>query len=339
MSGCQRIVAVRDIATEALSASLESLLTSDIPVKKKKLIHIVSGAKFAAKLRFHQTARSQNHRCRVPNPSRATIAAAQPLKHVETRKNVVLNSTKTKDFCRICPIENHPHAQKLFVIIVASGIECSVIVLCAHNWIYGSWWWRSELAVFVEAVYGRREWEARKSISGAVRGSPGRPVQAGIMGKRLRIHVGASNVVIRGERVIKHYCFSGQSMPLPGLLNLWLPKIPTWTPWGGVGLFFIDFLGSSWHFSDFWIFDPLKSPWGRVGLIFLGSYQSHIYPNMCAKFDCGPTVVNAMLELTIAKCSKTAASSNDSNHLSRTPAAWFASGTAHHGRPYRNLGS
>ena len=70
---------------------------------------------------------------RVPNPSRASIAAAQPLKHVETRKNVDLNSTKTKDFCRICHIENHPHAQKLFVIIVASGIECSVIVLCAHN--------------------------------------------------------------------------------------------------------------------------------------------------------------------------------------------------------------
>ena len=32
--------------------------------------------------------------------------------------------------------------------------------------------------------------------------------------------------------------------------------------------------------------------------------------------------------MTIAKCTKTAASSNDSNHLSRTPAAWFASGTA-----------
>ena len=32
-SRCQRIVAVRDIATEALSASLESGLTSDIPIK------------------------------------------------------------------------------------------------------------------------------------------------------------------------------------------------------------------------------------------------------------------------------------------------------------------
>ena len=52
-SGCQRIVAVRDIATEAMSGSLESLLTSEDPVKKKKKsIHIVSGAKFAAKCPF-----------------------------------------------------------------------------------------------------------------------------------------------------------------------------------------------------------------------------------------------------------------------------------------------
>ena len=42
--------------------------------------------------------------------------------------------------------------------------------------------------------------------------------------------------------------------------------------------------------------------------------------------------------MTIAKCTKTAASSNVSNHLSRTPIARFASGTAHHARPYRNLG-
>ena len=63
---------------------------------------------------------------------RASIAAAQPLKHVKTRKNEVLNSTKTKQFCRNCENENHRHAQKLFVIIVASGLECSVIVLCAQ---------------------------------------------------------------------------------------------------------------------------------------------------------------------------------------------------------------
>ena len=42
--------------------------------------------------------------------------------------------------------------------------------------------------------------------------------------------------------------------------------------------------------------------------------------------------------MTIAKCTKTAASSNVCNHLSRTPAAWCASGAAHHARPYRNLG-
>ena len=43
-----------------------------------------------------ETPRSQNHRSRVPNPSRASVAAAQPLKHVKTRKNEVLNSTKMK---------------------------------------------------------------------------------------------------------------------------------------------------------------------------------------------------------------------------------------------------
>ena len=43
--------------------------------------------------------------------------------------------------------------------------------------------------------------------------------------------------------------------------------------------------------------------------------------------------------MTIAKCTNTAASSNDSNHHSITLAAWFASGTAYHGRRYQNLGS
>ena len=43
--------------------------------------------------------------------------------------------------------------------------------------------------------------------------------------------------------------------------------------------------------------------------------------------------------MTIAKYTNTAASSNDSNHHSSTPAAWFASGTAYHGRRYQNLGS
>ena len=49
-------------------------------------------------VRFHQTPRSQNHRSRVPNPSRASIAATQPLKHVKTRRNVVPNSIKNETF-------------------------------------------------------------------------------------------------------------------------------------------------------------------------------------------------------------------------------------------------
>ena len=55
---------------------------------------------------------------------RIRVERPQPVKHVETRKNEVLNSTKTKQFCRICDFENHRHAQKLFVIIVTSGLEC-----------------------------------------------------------------------------------------------------------------------------------------------------------------------------------------------------------------------
>ena len=38
-------------------------------------------------------------------------------------------------------------------------------------------------------------------------------------------------------------------------------------------------------------------------------------------------------------CSIQPTTSNDSSHYSSTPAAWFASGTAYHGRRYQNLGS
>ena len=55
------------------------------------------------------------------------------------------------------------------------------------------------MAVFVEAGRGRREGDARKSISGAVRGSPGQAVQAGIRGidliKRLKMFLGSLNKV------------------------------------------------------------------------------------------------------------------------------------------------
>ena len=32
--------------------------------------------------------------------------------------------------------------------------------------------------------------------------------------------------------------------------------------------------------------------WGGVGKFFLAQNESRIYPNMCAKFGCGPTVVS-----------------------------------------------
>ena len=41
-------------------------------------------------------------------------------------------------------------------------------------------------------------------------------------------------------------------------------------------------------------FDPLNkthgTPWGGVGQNCLAENESHIYPNMCAKFGCGLTV-------------------------------------------------
>ena len=69
-------------------------------------------------------------------------------------------------------------------------------------------------------------------------------------------------------------------------------------PWVGVGQHF--FLLIFWAVRDIsrtfdCFFDPLKSPLGPppgVGQIFLGANQSHIYPNMCAKFGRGLTVVS-----------------------------------------------
>ena len=120
-------------------------------------------------VRFHQTPRSQNHRSRVPNPSRASIAAAQPLKHVETRKNEVLNSTKTKHCCRICDNENHRHAQKLFVIIVASGIECSASSNAARHRLM------CPITESMEHGVENRRWRSSlKPVEAAVRGTPGR---------------------------------------------------------------------------------------------------------------------------------------------------------------------
>ena len=46
--------------------------------------HRFRSPKLPQNVRFHKTPRSQNHRSRVPNPSRASIAATQQLKHVET---------------------------------------------------------------------------------------------------------------------------------------------------------------------------------------------------------------------------------------------------------------
>ena len=53
----------------------------------------------------------------------------------------------------------------------------------------------------------------------------------------------------------KFYWFSGQFMTFPGLLIFWPPKIPTATPFGGGGYFFINFFDSSWNLKF-----PLRPP-------------------------------------------------------------------------------
>ena len=58
------------------------------------------------------------------------------------------------------------------------------------------------------------------------------------------------------------YYFSRQFMTFPGLLIFWPPKIPTATPFGGGGGFFIDFLDSSLNLPDFWNVDPQLPPPG-----------------------------------------------------------------------------
>ena len=95
-------------------------------------LHRFRNPKLPQNVHFHQTPWSQNHRSQVPNPSQGSIAAAQPLKDVDTWKNEVLNSTKTEQINRIFVNGNNSHVQKLFVNIVDCVIVCSIIVLCAQ---------------------------------------------------------------------------------------------------------------------------------------------------------------------------------------------------------------
>ena len=81
------------------------------------------------------------------------------------------------------------------------------------------------------------------------------------------------------------------------------------------------------------MFDPLKSPlappWGRVGQFF--RLESVPYPS---EYVCQIWLRSDRREynagMTIAKCTKTAASSNVSNHLSRTPISSILTTDNHH---------
>ena len=112
-------------------------ITVDIGHPNQVNPHRCQSPKLPQNVRFHQTPQSQNHRSRVPNPSRASIAATQPLKYVKTWKNEVINSTKTK----LNKYAGYPWMKttdmrikyNVFVNVVDSVCVCSVIVLCAQG--------------------------------------------------------------------------------------------------------------------------------------------------------------------------------------------------------------
>ena len=95
-------------------------------------------------------------------------------------------------------------------------------------------------------------------------------------------------------------------------------------------------------FLGLFFFDPLKSSLAPPGVGWVNFFRFESVPYL-SEYVCQIWLRSdgrkCNAGMTIAKCTKTAVSSNDSNHLSSTPAAWFPSGTADHGRPYRNLGS
>ena len=90
-------------------------------------------AKLQQNFQFHFNPRPQNHRSRVANTSRASIAATQPLKHVKTWKNEVINSTKTEQITRKSLNGDDWHAQKLFMNIVDSVIVCTCTVIVLRD--------------------------------------------------------------------------------------------------------------------------------------------------------------------------------------------------------------
>ena len=92
---------------------------------------------------------------------------------------------------------------------------------------------------------------------------------------------------VRGYKI---NTFSRQFMRFPELSKCWHLKLPPTHPPVGWGLKnVIDFSGQFMKFPG--PLNPPNSPW--AGSIFFScEWLSYIYPNMCAKFGCGPTVVS-----------------------------------------------
>ena len=127
-----------------MSGSLESLLTSEDPVKKKKKsIHIVSGAKFAAKCPFSPNST-------VTKPSKPSSESESSVHFcraaVKTRRNSKECRPKLDENEMICAgyrkIKITDMRRNYLWSLSQAASNAGVIVLCVHDWI-----WRMAMAI------------------------------------------------------------------------------------------------------------------------------------------------------------------------------------------------
>ncbi len=133
-SRCQRSVAVRKIATEVLSFSLE--VESLVPSQWAD--HIAAGAKSCRKM-FVFT-------------NRASIAATQPFKDIETLKNEVIHSTETEPISR-----NSFEWRQLTCTEIICERRSQRLCMQSHHRFLCTWCFRPVQGAIVEGGYENRQ--------------------------------------------------------------------------------------------------------------------------------------------------------------------------------------
>ena len=158
------------------SAGSVTRITVDVGHPNQVNPHRCQSPKLPQNVLFHETPRSQNHRSRVPNPSRASIAATQPIKHVKEWSNKLdknwTNQPDIREWRRLTCAE-------IICVFVDSVIVCSVIVLCAQGMDLSRQRgfggppvgrFRPVKRAIDEGDIGRQEGEPRKAVPAGIRG-------------------------------------------------------------------------------------------------------------------------------------------------------------------------